>query len=112
MKTNFKTKQKQLKQLLGEDFDNILIRLITKSKVKDESIEIGDVDTDNEHFLKDVLERLVEGCYIDGIKIPFTDYEIKMSGWVDRVNERFIPPNSIPKSSKTNWPPNSTELVG
>ena len=46
------------------------------------------------------LERVVDGCYIDGIKIPFTDYEIKMSGWVDRVNERFISPNSIPNWNK------------
>jgi hypothetical protein len=100
MKTDFKTKQKQLKQLLGEDFDNILISLITKCKVKDEYFEIGDVETDNEHFLKDVLERVVEGCYIDGIKIPFTEYEFHMTKWLNRDNDGFIFRNSIPNWNK------------
>ena len=81
MKTNFKTKQKQLKQLLGDDFNNIYIRLIQISKVKDEYHNVGDIISNNEYPLNYTLERLIDGYdYIDGWEIPL-DYEMSLGCW-------------------------------
>ena len=93
MKTNFKTKQKQLKQLLGDDFNNIYISLIQISKVKDEYHNVGDIISNNEYPLNYTLERLIDGYdYIGGWEIPFTDYEMSLGCWFGDDGER-IPSN-------------------
>ena len=93
MKTNFKTKQKQLKQLLGDDFNNIYIRLIQISKVKDEYHNVGDIISNNEYPLNYTLEKLINGDdYIDGWEIPFSDYEMRLGSWFGDDSGR-IPSN-------------------
>ena len=95
---NLKKKQKQLKQLLGENYDKILISLITKCKIKDEYFEVGEIVSDNEHFLNDMLDILIDRGSIDGWEIPFTEYEFHMTKWLNRDNDGFVFRNSIP-----NW---------
>ena len=102
MKTDFKKEQKQLKKLLGNDYENISIILTQKSKVKDEYHNIGDIVSSNEHFLHHMFEMLNRpksekmsgfgGGYIDGFEIPFKDYEINIGGWFGDDSER-IPSN-------------------
>lgn len=87
---NFKKEEKQLKQLLGDDFDSILITLIQISKVKDEYHNVGDVVSMNEHFLNHMFELLEKyDGYIDGWEIPFENYEISISGWFGDDSDRI-----------------------
>ena len=110
MKTNFKKEEKQLKQLLGSDYKHIEIDLIQISKVKDEYYEVGDIVSKNKHFLHYMIEILAKpkemigniqfgGGIIDGWKIPFKDYEMKMSGWICDDSE----PINFDASSAVIW---------
>ncbi len=83
------TKEKQLRELLGDDFKYTSLDLIQKSKVKDQYCDVGDIISMNEHFIYDmfrILEKPMEiegfgGGYIDGWEIPFEDYEMRLMRW-------------------------------
>ena len=100
MRNQFKKKEKQLKQLLENDFDFISIDLIQRSKVKDEDYNIGDIVSSNEHFLKDMFRILNQSKdkkwmgfgsgFIDGWEIPFKDYEMKLINWFGDDRDRIL----------------------
>ena len=75
-----KEEKKQLKQLLGENFESISIYLIQKSKIINKYQNMGDILSMNEHFLHHMFEILYySNGYIDGWEIPFKDYEMKIA---------------------------------
>ena len=77
-------KEKQLRELLGDDFEITSIDLIQKSKVKDEEYDVGDIISMNEHFLPHMFEILERwDGYIDGWEIPFEDYQMRLMRWKD-----------------------------
>ena len=52
-----KEEKKQLKQLLGENFESISIYLIQKSKIINKYQNMGDIISMNEHFLHHMFEH-------------------------------------------------------
>tara|TARA_B110000977_G_scaffold34614_1_gene46273 strand:- start:839 stop:1198 length:360 start_codon:yes stop_codon:yes gene_type:complete len=97
LQTNFKTKEKQLRELLGDYFENTTIKLIQKSKVKDIYHNVGDIVSMNEHYLHHLFELIqrpmeIDGFgdgYIDGWKIPFEDYEMKLIDWMGEMDDKI-----------------------
>ncbi len=80
MKTDYKKKEKQLIELLGDNFNSTTIDLIQICKVKNQYENVGDIVSMNEHYLDYIIEyKKINDGYIDGWEIPFNDYEIRLS---------------------------------
>ena len=60
------TKEKQLRELLGDDFKYTSLDLIQKSKVKDQYCDVGDIISMNEHFIYDMFRTLEKPMEIEG----------------------------------------------
>ena len=88
-------KKRNIKAHLSNDYENILITLIQKSKVKDEYHNIGDIVSSLEYNLCDVLDRLINNEKIGGWDVDAKDYEFELR-LIDNKNERVISkPNNL-----------------